>query len=340
MSLASPKGGAAPRVSVITPTHNRAALLPETIESVLDQRWPQLEYIVVDDGSTDGTDRVLARYSRWITVLTLPNGGEAAAVNRGFEASQGDLIVTVNSDDPLLPGYFETAVAFMREHQHMLAGYPDWKVIGADSMPTTEVRAQDFDYIRMLQDHQAAPGPAALMRRRALEITDGRNPRYRFVSDLDFWLRLGLHGPIARIPHTLATWRDHPGALSKSDRGDRMALEQTQVIEELFARPDLPDDIARLKAEAVSSAHYAAGVVLMDSTPSAARAHFFHAARLSPRTAFSGRRALLVLAGLLLPAPILEPARRVRRSVRRWLGSRGALETGITTTESARTSGS
>jgi hypothetical protein len=315
-----PTASSPSKVSVITPTHNRAALLPETIESVLDQGWPGLEYIVVDDGSTDGTDRLLKGYGSSIRVLSQQNLGEPSAVNRGFEAATGDLLVTVNSDDTLLPGYFERTVAFMTQRPDVLAGFPDWRVIGPDSRPLGAVQAREFDYAEMLRRHEAAPGPCALIRRRGFELTRGRSRRYRFVSDFDFWLRLGLHGSIARIPHTLATWRDHSAALSRAERGDRMAAEQIEVVECLFSQADLPAWVPPLKAMAMSSAHYAAGVILMDTSPPHARRHFLEALRLSPRAALFSSRGPLLLAGLLLPPALRQPARRFRRAVRRWLG--------------------
>jgi len=304
------------KVTVITPTYNRADLLPETIESVLDQRLPGLEYIVIDDGSTDDTPRILKRYARWISMLHHPNMGEAATVNRGWAASRGDLIVTVSSDDPLLPGFFETGIDFMRTRPEVLVGYPDWRIIGPTSQPVADVQAPEFDYRAMLCSHEPFPGPGALMRRRALELAGGRDVRYRFVSDFDFWLRLGLHGPFARIPQRLATWRSHSEALSRSERGERMAMEQVQVVEALFAQPDLPSWLPPLRSVALSSAHYTAGVVLMDSSPAEARQHFFQCARMAPSTAFSGHRGLLTLAALLLPTAILKPAREVRRALR------------------------
>ena len=157
------------------------------------------------------------------------------------------------------------------------------------------------------------------MRRRALDVCQGRDTRYRFVSDLDFWLRLGLHGPFARIPLCLATWRNHPEALSQSERGERMAMEQVQVVESLFARTNVPSWLPPLRSSALAAAHHTAGVVLMDSSPSRARQHFLRSARLAPATALSRGRGAFTLAALLLPPMMLQPAREFRRALRRRL---------------------
>jgi glycosyltransferase involved in cell wall biosynthesis len=90
-----------PLVSVITPTFNRADLLRETVESVLNQNYPRVEYLVLDDGSTDSTASLMARYGDRVRYLTHDNRGEARTVNRGFSEASGEMIAVVNSDGTL-----------------------------------------------------------------------------------------------------------------------------------------------------------------------------------------------------------------------------------------------
>ncbi len=92
-----------PLVSVVTAAYNRASFLPETIESILSQSYPNIEYIVLDDGSADNTREVLARYDGRIRWESHPNMGESLTVNKGWNMARGDLVMTVNSDDPFCP---------------------------------------------------------------------------------------------------------------------------------------------------------------------------------------------------------------------------------------------
>ena len=112
------------RVTVVTPTFNRAGLLAETVESILQQRFEQVDYVVVDDGSTDDTAQLLARYPQ-IRILSQANQGEAAATNRGWVGASTEYVAVVSSDDPVKPGWLQTAVAFMDAHPDVLVGYPD-----------------------------------------------------------------------------------------------------------------------------------------------------------------------------------------------------------------------
>jgi glycosyltransferase involved in cell wall biosynthesis len=105
-------------VTIITPAYNRANYLDETIQSILNQDYPNLEYIVLDDGSKDNTVEVLKKYRGRIIWETHPNIGETRTVNKGLSMAHGDIIGIVNSDDPLLPG----AVASRLKNRYVADG--------------------------------------------------------------------------------------------------------------------------------------------------------------------------------------------------------------------------
>src|SRR3972149_444079 len=122
-----------PLVSIVTPTYNRASYLSETIESVLNQSHRNIEYIVLDDGSTDDTRHVLEKYGKRLIWESHTNIGEARTVNKGWRMAHGEFVVVVNSDDPILPSMVEAGVAFMRERPQVLVAYPDWLEIDEHS---------------------------------------------------------------------------------------------------------------------------------------------------------------------------------------------------------------
>lgn len=103
-------------VTIITPTYNRASYLDETIKSVLRQNYSKIDYIVIDDGSTDNTQDVLAKYLDKITCVHQSNIGETRTVNKGIAMAKGEIICIVNSDDPLLPGAIEKAVKTLKKN--------------------------------------------------------------------------------------------------------------------------------------------------------------------------------------------------------------------------------
>ena len=247
-----------PRLTVITPTYNRADLLGETIESVLSQAGPHVEYLVLDDGSIDGTPALLAKYAGRLTALRHDNMGEQPTVNRGIAQARGDLCMVVNSDDPLRPGAIAEAIRVMDQNPTLAAAYPDWDEIDEHGQIITQHTAPEFDLAGMLSFHECQPGPGAIMRTRLVQQIGGRDEMYRYVADYDMWLRLALVGPMQRIPTPLATWRHHPGAATNAATGKAMAAEHIRVIRAFFARPDLPPDLRRLRRRAISWAYCAA----------------------------------------------------------------------------------
>jgi glycosyltransferase involved in cell wall biosynthesis len=253
-------GDADPLVTVVTPAYNRARYLAETIESVLSQDYPRIEYIVLDDGSTDDTRAVLSRYGDRIRWESHPNMGQTRTVNRGFSMARGDFVAVVNSDDPLLPGAIRAAVDAFRGRPDALVAYPDWLTIDGDSKPVRTIRVREYDYRFMVRRFQCIVGPGAFIRREAVQRLGGWNAEYRFIGDFDFWLRLGLVGPFVRTPHVTATFRVHAGSASVAKQGQALAQEPLRVARNFFARPDLPPAIRRLRRESMSWAFYYAGL--------------------------------------------------------------------------------
>jgi glycosyltransferase involved in cell wall biosynthesis len=252
--------GDLPLVSVITPTYNRASFLDETIQSVLNQDYPRIEYIVLDDGSTDNTKDVLQKYNGRIIWQNHSNMGETRTVNQGITMSSGDILVVVNSDDPILPGAISTIANFMRENPDILVAYPDWNFIGPDSRSFRYRQVPEYDYLYMVKHHHCSVGPGAFIRRQAFNLTGLRDPNYKYVADFEYWLRLGLYGKFARIPKTLATFRVHNDSASVSARGQEMAAEHIRLVKSLYSRNDLPDQVRKVRREAFAWAHWIAGV--------------------------------------------------------------------------------
>ncbi len=249
-----------PLVTIITPAYNRAAYLDETIQSILLQDYPNIEYIVLDDGSKDNTKDVLEKYSGRLTWESQTNMGETGTVNKGFKMAHGEIIAVVNSDDPLLPGAVSTAVSFMQANPGIIVAYPDWNYIGPDSKITGHIQVPEYDYLFMVRRHHCSPGPGAFIRRNVIELAGGRDPEFKYVADFEFWLRLGLYGKFARIPKTLATFRVHPDSASVSAKGRAMADEHIQLVRRFYTNPDIPKEVIKVRAQAFAWAYWVAGV--------------------------------------------------------------------------------
>lgn len=314
-----------PLVSVVTPAYNRAAYLDEVIQSVLDQDYPNVEYIVLDDGSTDGTPDIIKRYAGKIRWESHANMGETRTVNKGFNMVNGEIIGVVNSDDPLLPRAITTIVSRLLAEPDTLVAYPDWLMIDENGESFKHITTYDYNYTDMLRWHHCVPGPGAFFRRTVVEELGGRDPDFRFVGDFDFWLRAGLLGPFTRVPATLATFRYHPESYSISQLGQEMAKEHVRLTDKIFAIPSLPPEARKVKREAYSSTYYIAGAVCgTNASPDLRRGYFLLALWYAPhKYLLEYRKRWRTMAPLLLDRfyyPLAYPAKFMFHQLHRIVG--------------------
>jgi glycosyltransferase involved in cell wall biosynthesis len=283
----NPTTAANPLVTIITPTYNRADYLRGVIESVLAQDYPKIEYIVLDDGSTDDTQTLLHEYDGRLKWETHANMGEARTVNKGWSMASGDIVAVINSDDPALPGLVSAMVEYMTAHPDVWVVYPDWIMIDAKGDPIQTITTYDYDYLDMLRWHHCKPGPGTFIRRQAFERVGMRDTDFRYVGDFEFWLRAGIYGTFARLPQVLATFRFHPGSASNAAKGLLMAEEHIRMLDKFYARTDITPAMRRVRREAYSAASYIAAIQCM-SDRAAARRYFLRSIFLHPNSRPNG----------------------------------------------------
>lgn len=256
-----------PTFSIITPVYNGEDFIRDTVDSVLSSSAHQdCEYIVINDGSTDKTLEILQEYGDRISVITQVNSGESAAVNLGIDLSLGKFLLVVSADDPLFTSeIFEGIFDEFRKNEALVAIYPDWQIIDSDGRVLEVKRLPDFSIKEFLGKNIVLPGPGTIFRRDAALKILGRNAKWKFVGDYDFWLRLSDIGEIKHRPQILAQWRTHGGSTSVSRRSAAMALERIGVIEEYLGKTKLnhPNKIKRM---ALGNAYsLAARLIFFDS---------------------------------------------------------------------------
>lgn len=244
-----------PLVTIITPAYNRASFLDETVKSVLSQDYPNIEYIVLDDGSKDNTKEVMGKYQGRLCFESHPNMGETRTVNKGFEMARGEIVCVVNSDDPLREGAVRAGVEALQRNPDALAVYPDWDEIGPDSALIRHMPLPDYDIEHMLTNFNVGMGPGVFIRRSTIEQLGKRDLQFRYVGDLEFWFRLALHGKLVHIPRALATHRVHPDAASVTDQGAKMADELVRMVYKTYSFKNIPPRIQQIRRQALSNAH-------------------------------------------------------------------------------------
>ncbi len=126
----------------------------------------------------------------------------------------------------------------------------------------------------MIEQFVCIPGPGAFFRKSALNGEAARNPDCRYAGDFEMWLRLGLRGPMARIPQILATWRLHDAGATQTQRNPESASNRIAIVRGLFDRPDLPECARAVRRQALSTAYYAAGLVAIHNSKVPGRRYF------------------------------------------------------------------
>lgn len=242
-------------ISIITPVYNGAPYIKETIDSVLNSIAEfDAEYIVINDGSTDSTQEILKAYGDKIILHSKKNGGESSAVNSGIELASGEIILIVSADDPLPSSeIFIGAETFFSENPEVVAWYPNWRIIGPNGEFIRDIEVEEYSEKMLIGRFRCLPGPGTLIRKSAAVEVGGRDTKWVFVGDYDFWLRLSRIGQLRKRPENIAQWRFHSDSTSISRRGKEMATERIQVIEEFLARNSINEPLAR---EARAHAHY------------------------------------------------------------------------------------
>ena len=203
-----------PLVSIITPSFNQAPFLRRTIESVLEQDYANLEYIVMDGASTDGSPEIIRGYADRLTEWeSIPDRGQTDAINKGFARAKGSYIAWLNSDDIYYPGAVREAVDYLEAHPEVGMVYGDCNFIDAKDKVIGQFPAAQTDYDRLRRGYVHVPQAAAFFRRDLWEKVGPLDPEFFFAMDYDLWVRLAAEAPLVYLPgHTWAGFRLHGDA--------------------------------------------------------------------------------------------------------------------------------
>lgn len=307
---------ALPLVSIVIPVFNQADFLARAIDSLLAQECTfRIELIVIDDGSTDHVRDVLSTYGNRFYWESRPNCGQSAALNYGWEQSSANLLGYLSADDMLKPNAIQQSVSALFNNPQAVVAYCDFETIDEYDNCIRYVRTVDFSQSLMLTRFECPPGPGALFRRSAFQSAGGWNVSVRRMPDFDFWLRMSLQGAFVRIPKSLAMWRVHEGSQAFSIIPFERADEPIRIFYGFFSRPDLPNELKKLKSVSLSAAYLASAQLHARSNRYLyAVSRFFLSFRKSPLMVVSPRTWHIVANSLFQ-----QPAHRLLSSLRSFL---------------------
>ena len=229
-----------PKVSIIIATYNRAHYIQETIDSILRQRFRDYELIVIDDGSTDGTRKVLDAYGSQLCYVYQENAGPSAARNEGVRRAKAAWLAFQDSDDVWLPDHLETLYAYAKDDPSCGMVFANGAYLGSPVnqrktiIPAKKSRRLADQGVRLVDlfDKSIVRLQAALISKQAYQVIGGHDESLRICMDLDLSFRLLMQAPVAYLDHVVFLYRKHDGNIGQNE--EVRLTENIRVIQKLI----------------------------------------------------------------------------------------------------------
>lgn len=204
-----------PKISIITPSYNQDKFIEKTIKSVLSQNYPNLEYIIVDGGSTDNTLKILKKYDKRINWISEKDHGQTDAINKGFKIATGDIIAYLNSDDYYLPGTLKRIAKIFIANKKIKWLTGDYIIIDENDIKIQNIVVfykkilRLFPYLPILLITNFIAQPSTFIRRAIINELGFFDQSLDYVMDYDYWIKIIKNNPLYVINSPLAAFRIH-----------------------------------------------------------------------------------------------------------------------------------
>lgn len=289
-------------VSIVTPSFNQASYLEQAIRSVLDQDLAEIEYIVMDGGSTDGSVEIIKKYASKLAYWSSEkDAGQADAINKGMGRARGEIVAWLNSDDTYLPGAVAAAVRAFEQNPDVVLVYADMLAVDEHGQTFNTFHYRQLT-LEDLLSFQIIGQPAVFMRRSAFEKAGCLDTSFHLLLDHLLWIRIGAQGRILHVPQTWAAARYHAEAKNRA-RAAEFGREAFRILEIVERDNYLSPSLIKIKRRTTASAHRVNARYLLDGgQPASSLAAWTQALFIHPPTALARLNlfgsALLNLLGL------------------------------------------
>lgn len=228
------------KISIITPSYNQAEFIERTILSVLNQNYKNIEYIVMDGGSTDGTIEILKKYSDRIIWKSEKDSGQSEAINKGIKIATGDIVAYLNSDDTYEPNAFIKIVDFFQKNPDKKWVYGECRIIDKNDKeirkPITlykNLLLKHYSYTKLLSENFISQ-PATFWKRQIHSEMGFFDENEHLCMDYEFWLRIGQKYPAGVMHDYLANFRYY--ADNKSGSAHKEQLQNRLEIAKKYSQ--------------------------------------------------------------------------------------------------------
>lgn len=220
-----------PLVTIVTPSYNQGKFIRRTIESVLSQEYENLEYLVIDGGSTDDTLDILKEYQGRLKYISEKDNGQSDAINKGFQMARGEIVAWLNSDDTYEPGCIKRAVEELLEDEKIGLVYADGYITDEEDHKLKVFEyTQEFDFWKLTNFWDYIMQPAAFFRACFLRQIGYLNIDLKYCMDWDLWIRLATVSEVKYVPELWACSREY-GETKTSTGGKERLAEITSLLQ-------------------------------------------------------------------------------------------------------------
>jgi len=283
-----------PLVSIVTPSYNQAQYLEQTIQSVLEQDYPRIEYFIVDGASTDGSVEIIKQYvgesegtppvvDWWVSEK---DSGQGDAINKGLKRAKGDIIAWLNSDDTYMAGAISTVVKVFEENPEVVMVFGD--MLAVDELGQT-INVMKYKQLT-LQDllcFQIIGQPSVFFRREVLEKTGGLDTSFHFLLDHHLWIRIAQNGKILHVDQIWSAARYHAEAKNRAKAAE-FGKEAFRIVAWAESQLGLVEAVSGVERRARASANRVDARYLLDGgQPLSALKAWWRAFFLHPATALA-----------------------------------------------------
>jgi glycosyltransferase involved in cell wall biosynthesis len=256
-----------PLVSIVTPSYNQGKYLEQTIQSVLEQDYAQIEYLVVDGGSTDGSVEIIKKYAiplesgsvavaPWRHLLpdrqssidwwvSEKDSGQGEAINKGLGRANGEILAWLNSDDYYLPGTISAVVKVFEENPDAVMIYGDMLAVDEGGQTINVLRYKQLS-LQDLLCFQIIGQPSVFFRRAVLEKTGALDTTFHFLLDHHLWIRIARLGKILHVPQTWSAARYHAEAKNRA-RAAEFGREAFRILDWAKSQPGLAETVSGVR---------------------------------------------------------------------------------------------